>query len=357
MNTVVLCLGSNLGFRVFQLEQAKTFIQQKVGTILKTSAYYETAPWGSSSQHHHINQCIQIETTHSATRLLKCLLDIEKQLGRERGEEKNTDRLLDIDILFFNDVVLQSPVLVMPHPRLHLRKFVLKPLLDIVPHLVHPVFKKTIRSLYASCEDELSVTPFVQKPLYVCVEGNIGSGKTTLAKALAQQLNAAFVPEQFEQNALLPLFYKDAKAFGFLAEYSFLIQRFQQLHTHFLKPPAITISDYSLYKCLLFAELNLSKTDYRFYKSHFKTILNQLPAPNCVIVLETTSTNLKQNIRQRGRAYEQGIKTNYLNSVAKLYKEKLPLVTNGSVVHLKIKNYEAATLSDLLQQVQKNCSF
>lgn len=357
MNTAVLCLGSNLGFRVFQLEQAKIFIQQKAGSILKASAYYETAPWGSSSPYNHINQCVQIATTLSAKRLLRCLLSIEKQLGRERGVEKNTDRLLDIDILFFNDAVLQSPLLVLPHPRLHLRKFVLKPLLDIVPDWVHPVFKKTIRRLYLSCDDALTVTPFVQKPLYISIEGNIGSGKTTLAKALAQQLNAAFVPEQFEQNALLPLFYKDAKAFGFLLEYSFLVQRFQQLHTHFLKPLPITISDYSLYKCLLFAELNLSKTDYRFYSSHFKTILNQLPAPNCVIVLETTSTNLKQNIRRRGRAYEQGIKTNYLNSVAKLYKEKLPLVASGAVVYLKIKNYEEATLSNLLKQVQKNCSF
>jgi deoxyguanosine kinase len=356
MNTAVLCLGSNLGFRIAQLELAKSQLEGHVGPITKQSAYYETAPWGSQSKFHHINQCVIVETKLSAKHLLKQLLKIELHLGRNRGSEKNADRLIDIDILFFNDSTIQTKELELPHPRLHLRRFVLKPLLDICPNWKHPVLNKTINSLYKSCKDKLSVVAITPKPIFVCIEGNIGSGKSTLANALANQLNAHFLPEQFEKNALLPLFYKDKQTFGFPLEYSFLIQRFQQLHDYFLNPNEITISDYSIYKCVLFAKLNLPKKEYAFYAKHFEAILKQLPQPDFIIVLQTSTQHLKTNIKNRGRVYEKNMATNYLDSISALYKSDLKKVFKGNCLNIEVSNYSEGTLEKLLIRVQNSIS-
>ena len=356
MNTAVLCLGSNLGFRIAQLELAKSQIERQVGSITKQSAYYETAPWGSQSKFNHINQCVILETKLSAKALLKQLLKIEVSLGRIRGIEKNSDRLMDIDILFFNDAVFQTNELELPHPRLHLRHFVLKPLLDICPNWKHPVLNKTIKSLYKSCNDKLAVVAITPKPIFVCIEGNIGSGKSTLASALAKELQAHFLPELFEKNALLPLFYKDKQTFGFPLEYSFLIQRFQQLHDYFLNPNAITISDYSIYKCLLFAKLNLPKKEYAFYTKHFKAILKQLPQPDIIILLQTSTQHLKTNIKNRGRVYEKNMATNYLDSISSIYKSHLNKVFKGSCLVIDVNDYSEDTLKKLLIRVQHSVS-
>lgn len=357
MNTAVLCLGSNLGFRVLQLEEARNRICKLVGPITKTSAYYETAPWGGYSANHHINQCLIVETKMDAKGLMKTLLKIESEMGRVRTDKKNTDRFIDIDLLFFNTIVMNTPDLVLPHPRLHLRKFVLKPLMDIAPDWKHPVSGKTVRSLFRACQDELSVIPFQPQPVYACVEGNIGSGKSTLASALAAQWGASFVPERFEQNALLPLFYKNPEKYGFPLEYSFLIDRFQQLHSHFMASPALTVSDYSLYKCLLFAHINLSKQDYRFYKKHFNALIDQVPAPNVIFLIESPVQNLQKNISRRGRMYESGIKNSYLQKITSAYKTGLPDVYGGKVIRLSVPQYRSSTLNNLLFQIQNNCSF
>lgn len=357
MNTAVLCLGGNLGFRVLQLEEARNRISKTVGPILKTSAYYETAPWGGYSKNNHINQCLIVETKLSAPTLITTLLKIESDMGRVRGKKKNTDRIIDIDLLFFNDAIINTPELILPHPRLHLRQFVLKPLMDIAPGWRHPVLGKTIRSLFRSCKDELSVVPFIPKPIYICVEGNIGSGKSTLAEALAKQWAAGFVPEKFEQNALLPLFYTNPNLYGFPLEYSFLIDRFQQLHSHFSTRPMLTVSDYSLYKCLLFAHINLRKQDYLFYKKHFNALAQQIPKPDVVLFIDSPVINLQKNIARRGRTYEKGIQKNYLQKITTAYKTSLPGLYSGKVITLSVKNYTPSTLSDLLLQTQNNCSF
>lgn len=357
MNTAVLCLGGNLGFRVLQLEEARNRISKTVGPILKTSAYYETAPWGGYSKNNHINQCLIVETKLSAPTLITTLLKIESDMGRVRGKKKNTDRIIDIDLLFFNDAIINTPELILPHPRLHLRQFVLKPLMDIAPGWRHPVLGKTIRSLFRSCKDELSVVPFIPKPIYICVEGNIGSGKSTLAAALVKQWNATFVPEYFEQNALLPLFYKDSKTYGFPLEYSFLIDRFQQLHAHFSTASLLTVSDYSLYKCLLFAGINLSRQDYNFYKKHFNALIQQIPKPDVIFLIDSPVVNLQKNIARRGRTYEKGIKNSYLQKITTAYKKDLSKLYSGSIVPLSVKQYQSSTLDTLLLQIQNNCLF
>lgn len=160
MNIVFLCLGGNLGNREANLAKATAKITQQCGKILAKSSIYQTQAWGSTSQLKYLNQVIQIQTAYSPEQLLKTLLSIEKSLGRERISNQNGDRTIDIDILFFNDEVIETYNLQIPHPRLHLRNFVLQPLKSINEDFFHPIFKKTIKELALQCTDSLKVTLF-----------------------------------------------------------------------------------------------------------------------------------------------------------------------------------------------------
>ena len=156
MNTVYLSLGSNLGNRIKNLNDAMVLIEGRLGKIVKRSSVYETEPWGKTDQSMFLNMCISIITEYSPDLLLKTILDIEQKLGRVRIE-KWYERKIDIDILFYNDEVINESDLVIPHPYLQERKFVLEPLMEIVPDLLHPVLQCTIKYLFLKCTDTTKV--------------------------------------------------------------------------------------------------------------------------------------------------------------------------------------------------------
>lgn len=155
MNTAILLIGGNLGDRVANLQKAIGHIAATAGAVIKTSALYQTAPWGSVDQPDYLNQGVEIQTSMDALTLLHTLLDIERQIGRIR-QEKWGARVIDIDLIFFNDEVISLPELKLPHPRMHLRQFVLVPLTEIVPGYMHPLLHKTVRQLQQECPDDLS---------------------------------------------------------------------------------------------------------------------------------------------------------------------------------------------------------
>lgn len=184
---------------------------------------------------------------------------------------------------------------------------------------------------------------------YICIEGNIGSGKSVLAKALAKHLKAFYLPEEFEENNLLPLFYENPKQFSFPLEYSFLISRFEQLNKALKNKKQILVSDYSIYKCLWFAKINLSKNDFLFYENHFKAILKTLPQPDLLVYLSTDINNLQINIKKRGRDYEQNISSHYLNKIEKQYKKGIIQIKVQNVLEIKINDYYPKLQSDSLE--------
>jgi len=353
MNDAFLCLGGNLGDRAKILESCRTLINIRCGRIVKESKIYETEAWGSRSENKFLNQALHIKTKYSATALIKKLLSIEKSLGRKRDDLKNSDRLIDIDILFFNDEIIKSEKLVVPHPRLHLRKFVLTPLSDLDKKLLHPVLKKTVKKLYDECKDKLLVKEFIPVN-YICIEGNIGSGKTTLAIDLANKTKGYFLPEEFEKNDLLPLFYSDPATFAFPLEYSFLLSRYQHISDAFKQETKMIISDYSFYKCLWFAKLNLSKKDYFFFKKHFKALEHQIEKPDFIIYLDTSTKNLKKNIRSRGREYEQNIPEKYLDNLTKQYLKGLKSLDSTRVLIIPVKKYHSLLSSELIKIIKKH---
>lgn len=156
MNTAFLLIGGNLGNRLQHLAKARSLIHQRCGNIIKTSSLYETAAWGELQQAAFLNQVLMIHTLLTARGLLTCLLTAEQKMGRVR-KQKSGPRTIDIDLLFFNDAKIEAPGLEVPHPRLHQRRFVLEPMNEIAPNLVHPVLNKTISQLLGDCTDELAV--------------------------------------------------------------------------------------------------------------------------------------------------------------------------------------------------------
>jgi 2-amino-4-hydroxy-6-hydroxymethyldihydropteridine diphosphokinase len=157
MNTAYLLLGSNEGDRLQHLSQALNLINQKAGTVVKQSAIYVTVAWGYSDQPDFLNQVVSITTALSPLQLLKELLAIEQEIGRTRTGAKWMQRIIDLDILFYNDLVLTTEELILPHPFLQDRRFVLVPLLEIAAAYVHPVFQKNITALTELCNDKLEV--------------------------------------------------------------------------------------------------------------------------------------------------------------------------------------------------------
>ncbi|MBK6822971.1 MAG: 2-amino-4-hydroxy-6-hydroxymethyldihydropteridine diphosphokinase [Saprospiraceae bacterium] len=153
---VYLLLGTNLGKRKYQLDKAKGFIENLIGKIQSESSLYETQPWGNPDQPSFLNQAIAIKTQLTPDQMLQEIHNIEKQMGRVR-KEKNEPRIIDIDILLWGKNVIKGMDLEIPHPKLHLRNFVLVPLMEIAGNEIHPIFKKSIEELYEECEDPLEV--------------------------------------------------------------------------------------------------------------------------------------------------------------------------------------------------------
>jgi 2-amino-4-hydroxy-6-hydroxymethyldihydropteridine diphosphokinase len=157
MNDLYIQLGSNLGDRSLNIANAIELIAAACGPVIKESACYETAPWGVANQGMFLNKVIMLQCAIPAFDLLNEFHTIERFLGRKRNGTPNEARTVDIDILFYGDNIITSDVLTIPHPRIHLRRFVLVPMNEIAPELVHPVVGLSIKSLLDSCPDNLDV--------------------------------------------------------------------------------------------------------------------------------------------------------------------------------------------------------
>lgn len=160
MNKVYLLLGSNLGDRALHLYEAIRQLNKHVGSVQKASSIYESQAWGTDIPLPYLNIVAFMLTEKEPDELLKHILEIEKAMGRLRSEEKNMPRTVDIDILFYNDEVINRTNLVVPHERLHLRKFALIPLVELAPNLVHPLFNRSIEDILNTCPDNLWVKKY-----------------------------------------------------------------------------------------------------------------------------------------------------------------------------------------------------
>ena len=330
-----LSLGSNLGDRLNHLQNAVFAIERKVGAIQRISPVYQSSSWGFESDD-FLNACLSVKTELLPHKLLETVLAIEKDLGRVRYDEEGyQDRTIDIDILYYDKETLVSDNLVIPHPELPFRKFVLKPLADIAPQFYHPVLNKDTRNLIQESRDRgrLEKTEhrlFRDRPelfastQFIAIEGNIGAGKTTLAQKISEDFNAKLVLERFADNPFLPKFYEDKGRFAFPLEMSFLADRYQQFTddtSQYDLFKSFMVSDYDIYKSLIFARITLQKEEYQLYQRLFRLMYREVKKPKIYVYLYQTTERLLENIKKRGRDYEQSIAPEYLDQINKGYFE------------------------------------
>jgi deoxyguanosine kinase len=325
---IYLSLGTNQGNKTENLQQAIDLIANKMGSVLKISSIYKTASWGFDGEDFY-NICIQISTFLNPENLLQNALEIENNLGRVRNNSKSyINRNIDIDILLIENEIIFSKDLTVPHPKMLERKFVLVPLAEITSNVIHPVTKNTIQYCLNNCDDSTDImltdkklvrpVSLSEKYNFIAIEGNIGAGKTSLANLISDEFNAKIVLERFADNPFLPKFYEDKERYAFPLEMSFLADRYQQLTddlAQFDLFKNFIVSDYYIFKSLIFAQVTLHKEEYKLYRKMFDLMYKDITKPDLYVYLYQNSDRLLENIKKRGREYEQNIKSDYLHKI------------------------------------------
>jgi len=320
--------------------------------IIKTAPVYEVPAAGFTGGN-FLNTCILIHSHKTAQESIIILQQIEKHMGRiPKSGNTYEDRVIDLDILLFDDLIIDTPHLQVPHPRMQERNFVMSPLACIVGEMEHPVLKKSMREIadsleHLECIDDFKI-PLSRKrfPIanlnFIAIEGNIGSGKTSLSHKIAEDFNGKQVLERFADNPFLPLFYKDTDRYAFPLEMSFLADRYQQLSDDIAQHELFsefTIADYYVIKSLIFSKVTLEKEEYTLYKRLFNMMYKELIKPDLYIYLYQTEDRLLENIKKRGREYEQNIEASYLSQIQQGYADFIK-----SQQDLKIKIIDVSNL-------------
>lgn len=343
-----ISLGSNVGDTFQNLQKAVDLIYKHIGAVLKISPVYETASWGFQADD-FLNAVILVQTSLPPKKVLRELIMIETKLGRTRTNEPGyQSRIIDLDVLYYNEEVLNSESLQVPHPHIHKRRFVLQPLADLAPEFINPVHQKNTGQLLETCEDSTKIQKiqrWLKNPIsaynlsrfnYVAIEGNIGAGKTTLAESIAADFNAKLVLERFADNPFLPKFYKDKNRYAFPLEMSFLADRYQQVHDDLGQLDLFKdfiVADYDIYKSLIFAKVTLQEEEYKLYRRLFELMYKDIKRPELYVFLFQSTEKLIENIKKRGRKYEQNIAPQYLDSLQKGY---LDFIKSQSESQIKI---------------------
>lgn len=366
LNQVYLSIGSNIGKRYLNLQKALLAIG-KNDLILKVSAIYENAAVGFEGED-FLNACVYLETKSSASELLFKLQKIEHDLGRKKKESDGyASRKIDLDIIYFNDAIINGGGLTIPHPRMAERNFVLKPLSDIAPQFYHPVLHKDTRNLLQECKDKSKLKKtnlqlyrnreiLFSKLQFLAIEGNIGAGKSVLAKKIAEDFNAKLVLERFADNAFLPKFYEDASRYAFPLEMSFLADRYQQFTddtSQFDLFKKFMVSDYDIFKSLIFAKITLQKEEFELYRKVFGFMYNEVKKPDIYVYLYQNTERLLANIKTRGRDYEQNIGAEYLEKINRGYLDFMKSHPNQNTLLINLESLDFVTNSEDYEVILK----
>ena len=351
MHKIILSLGSNLGNPYKNLQAAVDLLNIFIGQIESISPVYKTQAWQFEGKD-FLNTTLVLQTGLSPNEVLQKTQTIERIMGRQ-SKSKNgqyQNRLIDIDILYFDELQINTPDLQVPHPLLTQRNFVLKPLNDILPEFFHPVWQKTHRELLTLSPDKTPIK-LINKKLkindfpynFIAIEGNIGAGKTTFATQFAKDVNAKLVLERFEENPFLPKFYQDQKRYAFPLEMSFLADRYQQLTDDLSQYDLFktsVISDYYVFKSLIFSKVTLSDDEYALYRKIFNFMYRDLVKPDLYIYLYQNVERLLKNIKKRGRSYEQSITGDYLEQIHEGYMNFIKTQKDLNILILDISDID-----------------
>ena len=350
---IYISLGSNKGDKFKNLQYAVDAIYKNIGTVKLISKVYKSPAFGFESDD-FFNACLILESYLKPSKILQELLAIETEMGRVRSKKIGYEaRIIDLDILFIEEEILDSKKLQVPHLELHKRKFVLEPLCNIAPKLKHPIFNTGVSELLDECDDKSVLEPvniWLKNPSkqhnfsnynYIAIEGNIGAGKTSLATKISNDYNAKLILERFADNPFLPKFYEDASRYAFTLEMSFLADRYQQISDDLSQLDLFKdfiVSDYDVFKSLIFSKITLQADEFKLYRKLFYLMYKDIAKPDLYVYLYQNTERLQENIKKRGRKYEQSIADDYLEKINAGYLEFLKNQTDFNVKIIDISN-------------------
>ena len=321
---IYLSIGSNLGDRLKFLQLAVGLISYRISKVRNVSSIYETPAMGFKGNPFY-NICLEINTDLKPKSLLEKLLNIEKYLGRVRSSNrKSKSRKIDIDIVYYKNLIVKDKELLIPHENMHERNFVLYPLLEICSTFKDPRNGKSIQTLLDNSldsvipkkiEEKISIPAFKK---VIAVEGLIGVGKTEFSRKLSDALFGELVLEEFSE-ATLERFYKNPIKYAFETEKSFLELRVKQHQKYSTKKKYPQIFDYLVHKSIIFAKKTMTKSEFIKFQGDFNNCLDFFIKPEVVFFLDQKTNYILDKIKKRGRKFEKKIDSKYLDLIKSEY--------------------------------------
>lgn len=302
-------LGSNLGHRQESLDQAVDHLARHPQMSLHaTSRWHETQPVGGPTpQGLFLNGAALVETSLAPASVLEALRGIESALGRRRRERWGP-RIIDLDLLLYDDRVVEEPSLVVPHPRMAWRRFVLEPAAEVAGAMVHPLIGWSVARLL----EHLNTAP-----AYVAITGGIGAGKTQLAERLAQQRAAKLIAETPDLEQL-EQFYADPASHGWAMEIEFLKQRAGLLAVdspQWADRQQLVVSDFWFGQSRAFARVWLPSHRWEAYREQFDRLRSKVARPRLIVLLDASAQELRRRVLHRGRPCERELREEQLEQI------------------------------------------
>jgi deoxyguanosine kinase len=354
LQTAYIGIGSNSGNRKEYIDKAlKLLAETKQVESCRVSDIIETKALGKANQPDYLNGVAEVKTSFEPEGLHRKLIEIENFLGRQR-QEKWSSRTIDLDLLLFGDKVINTAELTVPHTQLHLRSFVLKGLCQLNPELVHPVMKVSMGELASrlnGCDFALNEA----LPQLISIAGNIGVGKTTLAKKIAEYFFCEILFEPYDTNPFLPDVYAGKKDLALDSQLYFLTKRVEQLGLNNLTPGRIYVSDYVFDKERIYARTLLNPRQLSLYEDIYKTLSKNVYFPVLVICMQDSAQKCLDRIHSRNRPYEQQIKTDFLDKLEQGYEQLLQSWKKSPVIRVstaKLDYSNPANIENLIKQLK-----
>ena len=321
---IYLSIGSNLGDRLKFLQLAVGLISYRVSEVVNISGIYESPAMGFKGNPFY-NICVEINTDLQPKSLLQKILDIEKYLGRVRTPGgKLKAREIDIDIVYYKNLIIKDKELHIPHENMHERNFVLYPLLEINPDFKDPRNGKSIKMLLDISKDSV-IPKKIEEKVYmpkikkvIAVEGLIGIGKTEFSRKLSDALFGELILEEFNEVDLKK-FYKNPTKNAFETEKSFFEHRIKKHNEYKSINKYPLIFDYLAHKSIIFSKKTMTKFEFDKFQKDFNQYSDVLIKPEIVIFLDQETNYILDKIKRRGRIFEKKIDLKYLNLIKSEY--------------------------------------
>ncbi|MEN6452183.1 MAG: 2-amino-4-hydroxy-6-hydroxymethyldihydropteridine diphosphokinase [Thermoguttaceae bacterium] len=308
LKTMPFCLiglGSNQGNRQATLDAAVDGLAAHPQIrLLARSAWHETKPIGGPAQADYLNGAVTVETSLAPAELLGCLQRIENGLGRRR-DERWGPRTIDLDLLLYDRLICDTPTLVLPHPRMALRRFVLEPAAEVASDMLHPTTGWTVSRLLEHLN---------QSPRYIAIAGSIGAGKTNLAERLATTLGGRIIAEQPDWRQL-DAFYDDPARHAWETESAFLEHRARLLAEDFVADGPWSISDFWFGQSAAFARVWLPPERFALFLERERELHSAVARPRLIVLLTASADVLQARVAERGRCCERRLTAEQLGRI------------------------------------------